>query len=106
MGVIAPVPPVITWCTRMVVVPLPDGKPRRMVDLQALKRASVRQTHHTETPFMLASRVPHGLKKTSLDAFNGYHGVKLHEEDAHYTTFITAHGRYRYLRSPQGYLVA
>ena len=77
-----------------------------MVDLQALNLALVHQTHQTETPFMLASRVPHGVKKTSLDAFNGYHGFKLHEEDAHYTTFITAHGSYRYLRSPEDYLAA
>ena len=70
----------------MVVVPNHDGKPRRTVDLKALKGASVRQT-----PFMLASRFPHDVKKTSMDAFNGYHGIKLHEGDAHYTTFITIH---------------
>ena len=108
MGVIEPVPvgTPVTWCARMVVVPKHDGSPRRTVDLQALNRASVRQTHHTETPFMLASRVPKNTKKTCLDAFNGYHSVGLHTEDSHYTTFITQQGRYRYLRGPMGYLAA
>ena len=33
------------WCSRMVVCPKNDGSPRRTVDLQALNRTAVRQTH-------------------------------------------------------------
>ena len=108
LGVIerVPVGTPVTWCSPMVVVPKHDGSPRRTVDMQALNDASVHQTHHTESPFHLASRVPHNTKKTVLDAWNGYHSVALRPEDSHYTTFITPWGRFRYLAAPMGYLAA
>ena len=48
-GVIEPVPinTPVSWCSRMIGVPKHDGSPRRTVDLQALNKASVRQTFHT-----------------------------------------------------------
>ena len=42
----------VTWCHRMVTVPKHNGEPRRTVDMQSLNKASVRQTHHTRSPFM------------------------------------------------------
>ena len=108
LGVIkrVPVGTPVTWCSPMVVVPKLDGSPRRTVVLQTLNDASVRQTHHTEFPFPLASRVPHNTKKPVLDTWNGYHSVALRPEDSHYTTFITPWGRFRYLAAPMGYLAA
>ena len=69
LGVIEPVPvnTPVTWCSRMVVVPKHNGEPRRTVDMQALNRASVRQTHHTKSPFMLASAVPANKVKSVFD---------------------------------------
>ena len=68
LGVIEPVPlnTPVTWCHRMVTVPKHSGEPRRTVDMQSLNRASVRQTHHTRSPFMLASSVPAGKTKSVL----------------------------------------
>ena len=86
----------------MVVVPKHNGEPRRTVDLQALNRASVRQTHHTRSPFMLASSVPPGKTKSVLDVWNSFHSVPLRMEDRHKTTFITPWGRFRYRVAPQG----
>ena len=40
-----------TWCTRMVITAKKDGSPRRTVDLAALTKAGVRETHHTRSPF-------------------------------------------------------
>ena len=48
----------------MVVVPKHNKEQRRTVDMQALNKASVRQTHHTRSPFMLASSVPAGKIKS------------------------------------------
>ena len=106
LGVLEPVPigEPVTWCHRMVVCAKKDGKPRRTVDFQPLNKHATRETHHTQSPFLQARRVPQSTKKTVLDAWNGYHSVKLHEEDMHYTTFITPWGRYRYKVAPQGYL--
>ena len=90
----------------MVVVPKHSGEPRRTVDLQALNRASVRQTHHTRSPFMLASAVPPGTVKSVLDVWNSFHSVPLKMEDRDKTTFITPWGRFRYRVAPQGYLAS
>ena len=108
LKVIEPVPlgTPVTWCSRMIIVPKQDGTPRRTVDLQALNRASVRQTHHTESPYHLATSVPPDTKKTTLDCWNSYHSALLREEDKHYTTFITKWGRFRYVTAPQGYLAS
>ena len=108
LGVLEPVPigTPTTWCSRMVVCPKKDGSPRRTVDLQALNRAAVRQTHATDPPFQQAASIPKNSFKTVLDCWNGFHSVPLAEEDRHYTTFITPWGRYRYCAAPQGFLAA
>ena len=93
----------VSWCHRMVVCPKKDGKPRRTVDFQPLNKFATRETHHTQSPFVQARSVPHHKKKTVMDAWNGYHSVSLHEDDRHYTSFITPWGRYRYRVAPQGY---
>ena len=108
LGVIEPVPwgEPTTWCSRMITVAKKDGSPRRTIDLQALNDASVRQTHHTPSPFHQAMAVPHGTRKTVLDAWNGYHSLELRDEDKHVTTFITPWGRFRYRSALQGFLAS
>ena len=105
LGIIEPVPqgtPTV-WCSRMVVTPKKDGTPRRTVDLQKLNQATLRETHHTPSPFHHVSTVPSNTKKTVLDAWNGYHSLPLSPEARDATTFITEWGRYRYLRAPMGF---
>ena len=108
MGVIEPVPEgtPTTWCHRMVVCSKKDGGCRRTVDFQALNKCAARETHHTPSPYQLAREVPSNTKKTTLDAWNGYHSIKLYKGDHHITTFITPWGRYRYTRCPQGYIAS
>ena len=108
LGVIEEVPwaEPTTWCSRMVIVAKSDGSPRRTIDLQAVNDASVRQTHHTPSPFHQAMSVPHNTVKTVLDAWNGYHSLALRNQDRHYTTFITPWGRYRYCSALQGFLAS
>lgn len=96
----------VRWCAPMHVCPKKNGKPRRTVDLQALNRAAMRQTHTTESPFHQVSGIPANKLKTVLDCWNGYHSVSLEEEDRHLTTFLTPWGKYRYKRAPQGFLAA
>ena len=105
LGIIEPVPQgtPTTWCTRMVVTAKKNGNPRRTVDLQKLKEATLRETHFTRTPFSIVSVTPSDSFKTVLDAWNGYHSLPLSEEARDATTFITEWGRYRYCRAPQGY---
>eukprot|EP00111_Clytia_hemisphaerica_P021586 TCONS_00063478-protein len=106
LGVLEKVPigEPVTWCHRMVVCAKKNGEPRRTVDFQALNACATRETHHTQSPFHQVRSVPHNVKKTVTDAWNGYHSVPLCEEDKHLTTFITPWGRYRYCTAPQGYI--
>ena len=69
-GIIEPVPigdPAI-WCSPMIIVGKSDGRLRRTVDFQRLNSQCLRETHHSESPFKLASQIPPGKKKTVLDA--------------------------------------
>lgn len=108
LGVIEPVPvgTPVTWCHRMVVIAKKSGKPRRTVNMQALNDHATRETHHSESPFHLARAVPANTYKSVFDAWNGYHSIRLLEEDKHLTTFITPKGRYRYCVAPQGYIAS
>ena len=107
-GIIAPVPigTPVTWCSPMVVVSKSDGTPRRTIDFQKLNAQCLRETHHTSSPFQLATQVPAQTKKYVLDAVDGFHSVQLDKESQPLTTFITEWGRYVYLRMPQGFLAA
>ena len=96
----------VTWCHRMVICAKKNGKPRRTVDLQALNANATRETHHTQSPIHQARSVPHNMKKTVFDCWNGYHSVPLHKDNRHLTTFITPWGRYRYRAAPQGYIAS
>ena len=90
----------------MVVCAKRDGKSRRTVDFQVLNKHAKRETHHTPSPFQLARSVPPNMKKTTCDAWNGYHGVRLVGQSRPITTFITPWGRYWYLVAPQGYIAS
>ena len=106
MGVLERVPHGVPtkWCHRMVVTRKPNGKPRRTVDMSALNKVSLRETHHVKPPFHQAKSIPPHTWKTVTDAWNGYHCVPLAEEDREYTTFITSLGRFWYRMAPQGAL--
>ena len=108
LGVIerVPVNTPTTWCSRMIITPKHDGSPRRVVDFQAVNNHCPRQTHHTESPWQIASAVPPNCVKTVLDAWHGYHSVPIHPRDRHVTTFITTEGRFQYRTAPQGLLSA
>ena len=105
LGIIEPVPQgtPTKWCSRMVVASKKNGDPRRTIDLQQLNKATLRETHHTPSPYNIVSITPTNTYKTVLDAWNGYHSLPVAESAKDAFTFITEHGRYRYCRAPQGF---
>ncbi len=107
-GVIEPVPvgEAVSWCSQMVIIPKPDGRPRRTVDFQSLNNQCYRKLHHCQPPFTLATQIPTNVKKTLFDAVDGYHAIPLDKESRHLTTFITPWGSYRYCRLPQGFVAS
>ena len=108
LGVIEKVPEnsPTTWCSRMHLTAKHDGSPRRVVDYQKLNDHCPRQTHHTESPWALASSVPPNTKKTVVDCWHGYHSVEIHPDDRHYTKFVCEQGTYQYKTVPQGLVSA
>ena len=78
----------------MVITPKKDGTPRRTINLSALTRAGIRETHHTRSAAKIARTVPANKLKSTLDCVNGYHGVELAQEDRLKTKFITEWGKY------------
>ena len=107
-GIIEPVPvgdPTI-WCSPMIIVEKSEGRLRRTVDYQRLNSQCLRETHHVESPFRLASQIPANKKKTVLDATDGYHAIPLDDKSKPLTTFITEWGRFRYRRLPQGFMAS
>ncbi len=94
----------ITWCHPMQITRKHDGSPRRVVDLSHLNKHCNRETHHSESPFHVARRVPSNTWRTVTDAWNGFHFMPLRESDRHLTTFTTPFGLWRYKRAVQGYL--
>ena len=108
LGVIerVPVNTPVDWCSRMVVTAKSDGSPRRVVDYTELNKHTPRQTHHTPSPWTIASSIPPNKVKSTLDCWHGYHSVPLHPADRPLTTFITEEGRFRYRTVPQGLISA
>lgn len=91
------------WCHQMVVATKPgSNKPRRTVDMSALKAASYRQTHPGSPPFLESQSVPVNTFKTVTDAWQGFHMIPLDPDSRQYTTFITPWGKFRYVRMPMG----
>ena len=94
------------WCFPMVITPkkssISSPKLRMTVDLQNLNSKCVRELHHVESPFKLASQIPEGTYKTLLDAVDGYQAVELDKQSRPLTTFITPWGTYNFLRIPAG----
>ena len=58
-----------------------DGAPRRTVDMSALNKACLRETHHVKPPSQQARSIPRNTWKSVTDAWNGFHSVRLAEED-------------------------
>ena len=81
-----------------------SGKPRRVVDLQKLNQACLRQTHPTKAPFLHCMAVPPNCTKTILDAWNGYMSVQLREKDQHLTNLLMPWRIYEYCNLPQGHM--
>ena len=96
----------VEHCALMVIIPKENGEPRRTINYQRLNANCLHETHHTQSPFLIACQIPPNQFKTVMDAVDGYHSVKLDEESQPLTTFITEWGRYTYLRMPQGFVAS
>lgn len=91
------------WCHPLVIVPKPSGGVRVCVDLTKLNRFVKRPLHPLVTPRDAVTQVPSSARFFStLDAKSGYWQLPLDVDSMSLTTFITAWGRFKFLRAPMG----
>jgi hypothetical protein len=91
-----------TWIANPVVVPKANGSGRLCVDFTSLNKA------YSKDPYPLP-RIDQIVDSTAgcdllcfLDAFFGYHQIKMAREDEEKTAFITPCGVYCYVYMPFG----
>jgi hypothetical protein len=91
-----------TWLANPVLVKKKDGKWRMCVDYTSLNKAC------PKVPFSLP-RIDQIVDSTSgcellcfLDAYSGYHQIKMKKSDQLATSFITPFGMYCYVTMPFG----
>jgi hypothetical protein len=91
-----------TWLANPVLVKKKNGKWRMCVDYTSLNRAC------PKVPFPLP-RIDQIVDSTArcellcfLDAYSGYHQIKMKESDQLTTSFITTFGMYYYVTMPFG----
>ena len=102
-GIITPVTEPTEWCSPIAVVSKKNGQIRLCVDLRNVNKHVVRERFISPTPFEVVSTIPQGCKYFTLfDALKGYHQIPIDPQSQHLTTFITAFGRYKFLRAPFG----
>ena len=93
------------WCHPLVVVIKKNGSIRITTDLTKLNDQVKRPFYPTPNIQSVISGI--GNKSqffSTLDAKSGYWQVKLDKASKHLTTFITPWGRFRYLRTPMGFI--
>ena len=96
---------VTEWCAPFCPREKENGGVRPTVDFSRLNDWVQRAAHPVTTPYEAVLSIPPGSKWfTVMDAKNGYHQILLHEEARDFLCFITPWGRYRFLRSPHGFI--
>ena len=105
-GVIRPVTEHSDWCCSLTTAQKADGSIRVCLDPRNLNK-NLRRCPHKQATVEEITHLFNGTKYFSkLDAYKGYWGVELCEEDQLLTTFRTPFGRYCYQRLPFGLCVS
>ncbi|XP_022014008.1 uncharacterized protein LOC110913490 [Helianthus annuus] len=91
-----------TWVANLVMVKKPDGTWRMCIDFKDLNKACPKDAYPLpEIDFKVDSLVPYRYK-CFLDAYKGYHQIKMSKEDEEKTAFHTDVGIFYYTKMPFG----
>jgi len=96
-NIIAPVTEATDWCAPIVVNP--TDSIHMCVDLSHLNQYMKRELYQSATPAEAVADISTSKAKffTILHAMKGYHQCPLDRESQWLITFITPHGRFKYL---------
>ena len=101
-GVIESITEPTDWCAPMVVIPKESGKVRICGDFTELNKNILRERFELPTVETTISKLNGAKFFSKLDANSGFYQIKLNDQSAKCTTFITPFGRYFYKRLPMG----
>ncbi|XP_022032914.1 uncharacterized protein LOC110934027 [Helianthus annuus] len=91
-----------TWVSNPVMVKKPDGTWRMCIDFKDLNKACPKDAYPLpEIDLKVDSLVPYRFK-CFLDAYKGYHQIKMSKEDEEKTAFNTDVGIFCYTKMPFG----
>ena len=89
------------WCNSFLLITKPNGKVRLCLVPARLNEALIIRPVHREPTLNDIFPKLNNIKCLSLiDAFPGYHNLKLDERSSYLTTYVCQFGRYRYKRLP------
>ncbi|KAK8957690.1 hypothetical protein KSP39_PZI001086 [Platanthera zijinensis] len=91
-----------TWISNIVMVKKPGGKWRMCVDFTRLNKVCPKDFYPLPRIDSLVDSVVGYSLMSFLDAFSGYHQIRMHKLDVAHTSFITNDGCYCYLVMPFG----
>ncbi|KAK8923898.1 hypothetical protein KSP39_PZI019097 [Platanthera zijinensis] len=91
-----------TWISNVVMVKKPGGKWRMCVDFTCLNKACPKDFYPLPRIDSLVDSAVGYSFMSFLDAFSGYHQIRMHKPDIAHTSFITNDGCYCYLVMPFG----
>jgi hypothetical protein len=91
-----------TWIANPVVVPKASGSGRLCVDFTSLNKACPKDPYPLPRIDQIVDSTAGCDLLCFLDAFSGYHQIKMAKEDEEKTSFITPCGVYSYVYMPFG----
>ena len=100
--VITPVTEPTEWCSQNSIQTKKNGNLRICIDPRPLNEALRRERYPLPTIEDILPELSHAKVFSKVDLSHGYWHCKLDEASSYLTTFITPHGRYRWLRLPFG----
>ena len=100
--VITPVTEPTEWCSQISTQTKKNGQLRVCIDPRPLNEALRRERYPLPTIEDVLPELSHAKVFSKVDLSHGYWHCKLDEASSYLTTFITPHGRYRWLRLPFG----
>jgi hypothetical protein len=91
-----------TWIANLVVIPKANGSGRLCMDFTSLNKACPKELYPLPRIDQIADSAAGCDLLCFLDAFSGYHQIKMAREDEEKTAFITPCGLYCYVCMPFG----
>jgi hypothetical protein len=90
------------WLANPLVVPKANGKLRMCIDYTSLNKACPKDPYPLPRIDQIVDSTLGCDLLSFLDAYSGFHQIRMAKEDRRHTAFVTVHGLYCYVVMPYG----